>query len=135
MLGLGAGGCSASFSATGAQTIAGSVTVDGRPMKTGTIVFFPYDDGKTLRTVSASEMIRNGRFTVPRSKGLAPARYRIAVFGGKDESAQPDTNDADDVDSTQVKDKLPARFNLASELEVEITRRAIKELKIDIESK
>jgi hypothetical protein len=133
--GVGAAGCTASSAGPAAQAVAGRVRVDGDPLKTGTIIFFPYDNGKTIRTVSGSAIIENGRFTVPRSKGLVPARYRIAVFEGKDENVQADPKSGDLVAAVQAKDKLPARFNLETELEVEIKQRSIKELRIDVDSK
>jgi hypothetical protein len=114
--------------------LAGTVRVDGRPLKSGTLILFPYGDGKTITTVSASETIRNGRFAIPRATGPPPGKYRIGVFAGRDEGVDQNADSPEKI-AALAKDKLPARFNLESELAVEIKRRPIKELRIDIESK
>jgi hypothetical protein len=98
-------------------------------------VFFPHTDGKEIKSVSASELIVKGRFSIPRTRGLLPAKYRIAVFAGRDDSKEENPETDPEKPLPEAKDKLPARFNLDSELEVEIKPRSVRELRVDIESK
>jgi hypothetical protein len=134
-LGLAAPGCSGNTPETSLQAVAGSVTLDGRPMPSGMIVFYPFAERKSLTTISASDLIKNGRFSIPRSKGLVPAKYWIAIFSGKRVAARPNPESSTEEPEAQAEDTIPARYNTETELEVEIKPRSIKELKIDIDSK
>jgi hypothetical protein len=133
-LGLGAPGCTSDASDRAPQAVAGTVTLDGRPMKFGTIMLFPSGDGKAIKNISDTELILNGRFLVPRSKGVLPGRYRIAVFEGSDPGRSKPASGSETGPTTPT-DRLPARFNVDTELEVEITSRSIKELRIEVDSK
>jgi len=134
-LGLSVPGCSGSVDDLPRQAVAGSVTMDGRSMASGTIVFIPSGERASSKATSGSVLINNGRFSLPRAKGLVPAKYRIAIYSGKKVTERPTPEIRPDQAEAQAKDLVPAKFNIATELEVEIKPGGIKELRIEIDSK
>ena len=56
--------------------LSGTVTLDGQPVKTGTISFLPA--AGTSGNSSGGE-IRDGKFTIPAEVGLQPGEYRVTI--------------------------------------------------------
>lgn len=54
----------------------GSVTLDGKPVKTGTISFLPA--AGTSGNSSGGE-IKDGKYTIPTKVGLQPGEYRVTI--------------------------------------------------------
>jgi len=133
--GLAVSGCSGITDAVPRQAVTGTVTLDGRPMASGTIVFTPAGAHSALVPISAFDTIKNGRFSISRGKGLVPAKYLIAIYSGKKVKVPHGPEMSDEEAQAQAKDLIPAKYNTSTELEVEIKRAGIKELKIDIDSK
>ena len=64
-------------------------------------------------------MIVDGRYSIERAKGLAPGKYRVSILsqGGAaptDEAPGPQTS------PPPSKDPIPARYNSASTLKIEV---------------
>jgi len=137
LIGLGAAGCLGTSAGDNLprQPVAGIVLVDGRPLSRGSILFFPAHHPILGTAVSGGDAIHNGRFSIPREKGLVPGRYRIAISeeGRHRPLGERGTEPAK---SEIVADEIiPDRFNIDTELEVEVKAGGIKELKIEIDSK
>jgi len=109
--------------------------MDGRSMASGTIVFYPSGNHESNKATSGSALINNGRFSLPRAKGLVPATYRIAIYSGQKVNVRPEPEISPGHAEAQARDLVPARYNIATELEVEIKPGGIKELRIEIDSK
>ncbi len=128
---LGGVGCTGGSGEPPRLPVAGLVLVDGRPLPSGTILFYPSARAIVSAPMVSGDEIRNGRFSLSRDKGLAIGKYRIAVSS---EEKDLDPRAASIALSTP-KEKIPVRFNSQTELEVEVKDGGIKELRIAIASK
>ena len=126
-------GCSGSDDGT-PQSLAGTVLLDGRRLARGSILFDP--EKRPLKgddALMTGDLIVNGRFVIPRRRGLTPGLYKIMIFSGTEredqEKARPQANAG-----PPPKELIPAKFNSDTELELEF-KEGIKDLKIEIPSK
>src|SRR5262249_26074939 len=92
--------------------VSGRVTIDGQPMPNGSITFIPADGkGKP----SAGE-VKDGLYSVKVPPGTAKvAISRPVVVGKKQEYDKPDSPE-----QPLVKEGLPARYNVTTELTAEV---------------
>ena len=58
------------------QALSGTVTFQGRPLQTGSIVF---KTNPTPGVQVGGALIRDGQFSVPAEQGLEPGVYKVAV--------------------------------------------------------
>lgn len=65
------------------QAVAGKITLNGEPLKSGTIEFTPVENG-----TSSGATIANGEYSVPQPKGLPVGEYIVRV-SANDAAAQP----------------------------------------------
>ena len=91
VMGLGAAGCSGDSPTDNLprQPIAGLVLVDGRPLRKGSILFFPAHHPVWGATVSGGSMINDGRFSIPWDKGLVPGTTGSRSLPRKTQSDKP----------------------------------------------
>lgn len=103
-------GCSAD---TKRGTVSGTVTLDGQPLKSGTIRFVPADG----QTATADGAITDGKY----SATVPPGEKRVSVSAPKviGKKRVYDTPDSPQVDI--VEELLPARYNLQSKLTFTVT--------------
>jgi hypothetical protein len=103
-------GCSGKSSKLG--TVAGDVTLDGQPLKSG-IIHFVSADGKAATT---DAVITNGKYTVE----MPPGDKRISISAPKVVGKRKvyDTPDSPTLD--QVQELLPARYNAQSDLRLTV---------------
>jgi hypothetical protein len=128
-------GCGAAEDTLPREPIWGRVTLDGSPLKAGMISFDP--DGPVQGTAvaaSAGAVITDGQYSIERAKGLTPGKYRAAILseGGAaptDEASGPITS------RPPSKDPIPARYNSASTLRVEVVRGGPKPFDFDLKSR
>ena len=83
--------------------VTGMVTIDGKPLRTGTIEFVMNSLKSDFRL---RRPIRNGNYSFSKKDGMRPGRYTIEVRATRD-GAIP-------------LDKLPSKYNDVSELEIEL---------------
>jgi len=95
------------------RAVAGSVTLNGRPLDGAVILFVPLAAGgrKTGGPISA------GRYAFPQEVGLLPGRYRVEIVDDPplDQAARPDKN------SSRPGPTVPVAYSVASPLSIEIT--------------
>ena len=72
----GLAGCSDPYA--GRMEITGAVTLQGRPLKEGSILFEPLDGQGT----QSGTGISNGEYKIPRSSGLKPGKYLVRITAG-----------------------------------------------------
>jgi hypothetical protein len=65
--------------------IEGQVTYVGKPVPSGTIRFEPAGDKRDPRA-SPETLIREGRYTLSRDKGIAGGRYTVYILAGDGKS-------------------------------------------------
>ncbi len=105
----------------------GTVTLDGKPLDTGVIHFFPQSDAGGP---SASADIKNGRYQL--QTGIGPMKVVVnanKVFGKRKMYDTPDSPVVED-----IRDVLPERYNMKSELKAALTT-GPNEVNFDLKSK
>jgi hypothetical protein len=108
-----AGGCGPG---DGRVSVFGTVTYQGKPVPAGAITF--------LTTVGApgpvcGDMIRDGRYDVPKTKGILPGTYRVMIsYPGPGGELTPEEI-AVGV-SPRAKELLPAKYNTETTLTAEV---------------
>ena len=95
--------------------VSGTVRFKGEPLDQGRIEFHP-PGGKG--TMSGSN-IENGRYDIPRAKGLAPATYEVKVFSYDNKGAKV-SSDMPGEPGTGFKERIAKKYNLATELKAEV---------------
>ena len=109
----------------GRLAISGTVEYKGEPVQQGSIEFIPHPGGKT----QSGSTITNGRFSIPKDKGLEPGVYtvKISSMEGLEPPAEPGGLPGKD-----PKELLPAKYNTKSTLTKEVTKTETKfEFKLD----
>lgn len=107
---LGCGG------AAGRVSVSGTVNLDGKPLARGTISFIPLGGGP-----SAGGTIDQGNFAISGDRGPSPGRYRVEIMAF--EKTGSSIEDEDRAGETQdvLRQVIPARYNVDSTLEAELT--------------
>jgi hypothetical protein len=104
------GGCSAD---TGKGTVSGTVTLDGQPLKSGLIRFVPADG----QTPTAEATITDGEFSAEVPVGEKQISISAPKAVGKRPAYQTPNSPMIDI----VEELLPARYNMTSELKLNVT--------------
>ena len=80
-------------------------------------------------------MIKDGHFSIPRTYGLVPGRYDIAINAARSshQGHQPGVSDPAN-DQRVQKDLIPPKYNAETRLAIDIKDAAIKEITFHLES-
>ena len=121
-LALTVAGCGSPSDEYARFAVEGKVTLDGQPLKSGTISFIAKGVG-----ASASAEVADGSFRLGESDGLSPGGYRVEVF-----SLQPTGRKVPNADESgtlvdETTNVIPERYNVRSELTTEIPPGGSKE--------
>jgi hypothetical protein len=112
-----AAGCQGSSDLRGIQ---GSASYDGKPIESGTIEFVPTGGTKGA---TAGAIIQSGSYTVPRNLGVhVGGKYKVSIVAMKKTGrkvAEMTGKDGHALD--EFASYIPAQFNSATKLEVEIS--------------
>jgi hypothetical protein len=98
-------------------SISGTITVDGKPLDQGTIRFYCEDRSPF---VAAGSFLKAGEYSIPRSAGLVPGKYKILISGLRDPSNPALWYQAGTDASVTAEEPLPAQYNRESNLFIEI---------------
>jgi hypothetical protein len=113
-------GCSASGDNLPREPVAGSVTLDGQALASGTIQFTPENQATG---VGGGATIQNGQFSIPRETGLVPGSYRVAIYsaGAAGERTKGQAPEGRQIAKAgPAHESIPAKYNAQSELKAEI---------------
>jgi hypothetical protein len=121
------------------QPISGYVTLDGKPLALGVIIFYPVQVNDLGIMINGGAMVKDGYFSIPRSSGLIPGKYSVSIsasaaeprhrrHGNREEREEREHNE------TVAKEVVPAKYNTETELVIEIKDNAIKELTLHLDS-
>ena len=81
------------------KTVSGTVTVNGKPVRWGTIAFVPEDPNAP----TAWAPVRGqGQFTIPANRGVCFGKNRVEVYDLGSVSPAPTTDDAKQIDGGQL---------------------------------
>lgn len=119
-------------STDGRVAVSGEVTLDGQPLDRGSIEFHPKAAGGTM----TGGTIENGTFTIAAEQGPKPGSYEVRVFaasGGA--AADPNEPPGPESQAKPATERIPARFNVKSELTAEVGPDGDAGMKFALESK
>ena len=108
-----ASGCGESGPAR--RAVAGSITLDGKPLPSGTVVFAPLD-GATAAVAEVSD----GTYRLAPARGLAPGRYQVEVRAEAPTGKRVPHPDLPGETIEEVRNLIPPQFNARTELAVEV---------------
>jgi hypothetical protein len=101
------------------QAVRGAVTLDGQPLATGFITFYPDASGPVISTAP----IHEGSFNIPQAQGLTVGKYKVSNM-----STQP-ADEAQFMDPDELhanppdpKSLIPKQYNTETKLVAEIEK-------------
>lgn len=114
---LALGGCNAD--PRDRQEVTGEVKLNGRPVEEGIILFAPLGSQET----GDGAQIVNGKYSIPREKGLSPGKYRVRIYAGDGRSGAGDASpDSPHAGTPPGKERVPPKYNEKSEIIKEVTK-------------
>jgi hypothetical protein len=110
--------------------VGGNVSLNGAPLKSGSIRFTLMDSEKV---VSAEPAIEDGRYATPPDKGLPPGTYHIMISAIDENSPMVVIKDASGRPLTSAPaDLIPAEYNTNSDKTIEVTPGGENQFNFDI---
>jgi hypothetical protein len=101
------------------QEVTGEVILKGQPLDDGIINFAPLDGQET----GDGAQIVNGKYRIPKEKGLSPGKYKVTIIAGDGRSgagnASPDSPYAG---SKPGQERIPPEYNKRSKIAKEVTK-------------
>ncbi len=98
------------------QSVSGKITLNGEPLKQGTIQFFP-DDPAMEKPTSGGSPIEDGSYAISAENGLVPGKYRVSISSPSTEMSSDATPGSG---ANLPKDLIPADYNVASTLSADV---------------
>jgi hypothetical protein len=97
------------------QAVSGTVTIKGKPID-GTISFVPASN----ETTQEGSTIENGKYSIPREKGLIPGTYKVKIYSPDNKEVTPDPGG--NPFFAKAKERIPAKYNESTTLTREVKR-------------
>jgi hypothetical protein len=112
------------------------VTLNGSGLDHGIVEFNPQQPGG----VASGALIQEGRYTINVSQGLPPGKYLVRLFSpSRSEEPPADGPPGPPSPGRQpgepVKERIPPRYNVQSELVVEVVGRGANAFDFDVRTK
>ena len=106
----------------GRQAISGTITLKGKPLGEGVIEFFPQGDSVSQLATKSGALIKDGKYQIPKDKGLTPGRYKVVITAG-DRNTPDLPADAPPGPTKTVlsKERIPEDYNVNTKQFVEVT--------------
>ena len=99
----------------GPQPISGSVMVKNQPLDQGVISFFQDSAGPP----TATALIADGTYDLPAAQGLTPGKYTVRLTSTEEFKITPEEYAAGKT-APPAKERLPAKYNVDSQEQVEV---------------
>jgi hypothetical protein len=99
------------------QPIAGTVTLDGRPLTGGMVTFTPIEGEGPVVTAVLGE---DGTFSLARADGPVPDLYRVTLWSRQPTGKKVRSPDDPDQLIDEEREVVPDRYRLASPLTAEV---------------
>ncbi|MDX2039104.1 MAG: hypothetical protein SFX72_20835 [Isosphaeraceae bacterium] len=113
---LGSLACGEDPDALDRRPVTGRVSLDGRPLEFGHLLLEPGVDGPGTAVGAAVE---SGSFAIPRAQGPVPGRYRVRIYASSGEMQAGPPGSSSRKPRPMI-ERIPARYNADTTLEVEI---------------
>lgn len=117
-----AGVCGSGCGEAGPERLAasGEVTLDGKPLETGSIAFLP---AAGTEAPSVGGTIENGRYELPAEKGALVGKYNVRITSMQKTGKQIEAGSPEPPGTMvdEVKQVVPPRYNTETELTAEVT--------------
>lgn len=94
--------------------VSGTVKFKGQLLDQGRIEFHPPGNKGTM----SGAVIQNGRYEIPRDKGLAPATYEVRVYSYDEKGAQAGSIPGEP--GLGFKERISKKYNAASTLKADV---------------
>jgi hypothetical protein len=118
------GGVIGCADAQGRLPVAGRVIFKGQPLAQGNVDFLPLDGTGTQSTARISA---DGRFELPRDRGLSPGRYTVRIY-----SVIGTEFDKNGFVTSPGKSLVGPEYNDRSTLTVDVTKETAGDLSFDL---
>ena len=109
----------------------GTVNLDGEPLATGSITFFPETEG----AVATGGKIENGEFVIAKDQGLPAGSYKVSITSTISTPSIPNGPDNPIDNPPIVKSLVPKQYNSETTLKAEVHDAADNFLAFDLSSK
>lgn len=96
--------------------VSGTIKFKGQLLDQGRIEFHPPGDKGTMSGAG----IQNGRYNIPRDKGLAPNTYEVRIYSYDEKAAKIEEIPGEP--GLGFKERIPKKYNTASTLKAEVKR-------------
>ena len=96
--------------------VSGTVTFKGQPLDQGRIEFHPPQNNGTM----SGAVIQNGRYEIPRDKGLAPATYEVRIYSYDEKGGTSGAIPGEA--GLGFKERIAKKYNAASTLKADVKR-------------
>lgn len=117
------------------EAVSGKVTLDGKPLASGSIQFLPVGGGDPNNpAISGGATIKDGAYSIPRESGLTPNKYTVAITsaqGGADAAAGGAPGPA----QKPAKETIPEKYNKDSTLDAAVKPGGENTFNFDLTSK
>lgn len=95
--------------------VVGTITLDGKPLPSGTITFAPLE-GRTAATTE----VKDGAFRIGSSGGPAPGRYQVEIVSVAPTGKRVPHPDLPTETIEEVRNLVPPRYNAQSTLTADV---------------
>jgi len=102
---------------SGRRMVSGTVTLDGTPLKTGSISFEP--TGETR--VGSGAVITEGKYRIDSDHGLTVGKYRVLISAAGERITEPQNPAMPGATRNVPREIIPPEYNVRSDKTVEIT--------------
>ena len=113
------------------QSVRGTVTVDGQPLKEGAIRFIPTEDASGP---TAGANIVDGQFEIPKETGTFAGKFKVQITARRPSSKlmrDPETGQA----TRGFEQYIPAKYNTRTELTADVKAGEDNEFTFDLKSR
>jgi hypothetical protein len=112
------------------QAVSGKVTLDGRPLGRGTILFQPTSGLPTPAMVS----ITGGSYSIPTAHGLVPGSYKVSISSSENSGPAEKFGEAPGKTPPLPKELIPPQYSTATTLTAEVKEGASNSFDFDLTS-
>jgi hypothetical protein len=123
-------GCGPEPDGVDRRAVSGAVTLDGKPLPKGDIVFNPTGPG-----ASAGGTINDGRYAIDRPLGPSAGPYQVLIYSVRPTGRKvPDPEGPRGSTVDEMANVIPERYNVKTGLKAEVTKDGTNRFDFDLTS-